>query len=90
MGHHQSLPRVCAHVPLLLDGDPAIRAPVWARGTLRRAVPSELLPGTPGGRGFRGQEPGIRPGPRMGCVDSSLAQPMMQKWKNACPPPSLV
>ncbi|OPE26095.1 hypothetical protein APB11_32180 [Pseudomonas aeruginosa] len=88
MGHHQSLPRVCAHVPLLLDGDPAFRAPVWARGALRWAVPSESLPGIPGGRGFRGQERDIRPDPSRGCVEWSLSRPMMQKWENACPPPS--
>lgn len=88
MGHHQSLPRVCAHVPLLLDGNRAFRAPVWARGALRWAVPSESLPGIPGGRGFRGQEPDIRPDPSRGCVEWSLSRPMMQKWENACPPPS--
>lgn len=52
MGHHQSLPRVCAHVPLLLDGNRAFRAPVWARGALRWAVPSESLPGIPGDVAF--------------------------------------
>ncbi|RQC96589.1 hypothetical protein IPC347_15490 [Pseudomonas aeruginosa] len=53
MGHHQSLPRVCAHVPLLLDGNRAFRAPVWARGALRWAVPSESLPGIPGAQRAR-------------------------------------
>lgn len=41
-----------------------------------------------GGRGFRGQEPDIRPDPSRGCVEWSLSRPMMQKWENACPPPS--
>ncbi|MCO2331713.1 hypothetical protein FA366_30275, partial [Pseudomonas aeruginosa] len=54
----------------------------------RWAVPSESLPGIPGGRGFRGQEPDIRPDPSRGCVEWSLSRPMMQKWENACPPPS--
>ncbi|MCO2979902.1 hypothetical protein IPC744_23485 [Pseudomonas aeruginosa] len=88
MGHHQSLPRGCAHVPLLLHGNRTFRAPVWAREVLRWAVPSELLPGTPAGRGFRGQGPDIRPDLSRGCVEWPLSRPMMQKWENACLPPS--